>query len=132
MIKPFIDRTKLIDKSLKTVRNNLLEGGLIVIFVLVLLMGSVRAGLIVASVIPITMIITFGLMQIFGITANLMSLGAIDFGLLVDCSVIIVEAILFQLHHDEKFKEDKIRSNVFDSVVFQTTKKCFQLHCLAA
>ena len=123
VIKPFIDRTKLIDKSLKTVRNNLLEGGLIVIFVLVLLMGSVRAGLIVASVIPITMIITFGLMQIFGITANLTSLGAIDFGLLVDCSVIIVEAILFQLHHDEKFKEDKIRSNVFDSVVFQTTKK---------
>ncbi|MCA0363097.1 MAG: CusA/CzcA family heavy metal efflux RND transporter [Bacteroidetes bacterium] len=123
VIKPFIDRTKLIDKSLKTVRNNLMEGGLIVIFVLVLLMGSIRAGLIVASVIPITMIITFGLMQIFGITANLMSLGAIDFGLLVDCSVIIVEAILHQLHHDERFKEEKIRNNVFDSVVFQTTKK---------
>ncbi|MFN8429185.1 MAG: CusA/CzcA family heavy metal efflux RND transporter [Spirosomataceae bacterium] len=123
VIKPFIDRTKLIDKSLKTVRNNLMEGGLIVIFVLVLLMGSIRAGLIVASVIPITMIITFGLMQIFGITANLMSLGAIDFGLLVDCSVIIVEAILHQLHHDERFKEEKIRNNVFDSVVFQTTRK---------
>lgn len=122
-IKPFIDRTKLIEKSLKTVRNNLMEGGLIVIFVLVLLMGSVRAGLIVASVIPITMVITFGLMQIFGITANLMSLGAIDFGLLVDCSVIIVEAILLQLHHDDRFKEEKIRTNVFDAMVFQTTKK---------
>ena len=102
-IKPFIDRTKLIDKSIKTVRNNLIEGGLIVVFVLVLLMGSIRAGLIVASVIPITMIITFGLMKVFGISANLMSLGAIDFGLLVDCSVIVVESVLFTIHSKKEF-----------------------------
>lgn len=101
-ISAFIDRTKLIDKAIATVTTNLLEGGIIVILVLVLLLGSIRAGLLVASVIPITMLITFSLMNVFGISANLMSLGALDFGLLVDCSVIVVEAVLFKLHMDRK------------------------------
>lgn len=122
-VKPFIDRTKLIDKSIKTVRNNLIEGGLIVIFVLVLLMGSIKAGLIVASVIPITMLITFGLMQVFGISANLMSLGAIDFGLLVDCSVIVVESVLFQMHSNKKYHVDKIPEDEFNSLVYRSSSK---------
>lgn len=122
-VKPFIDRTKLIDKSINTVRNNLIEGGLIVVFVLVLLMGSIKAGLIVASVIPITMIITFGLMKIFGISANLMSLGAIDFGLLVDCSVIIVESVLFTIHSKKEYHVDKIEDSVFKDLVLNSSTK---------
>jgi heavy metal efflux system protein len=122
-IKPFIDRTKLIEKSIKTVRNNLIEGGVIVILVLVLLMGSIRAGLLVASVIPITMLITFGLMNIFGISANLMSLGAIDFGLLVDCSVIVVESVLFQMHNNKKYHQASVEANVFNDLVYQSSTK---------
>ena len=122
-VKPFIDRTKLIDKSINTVRNNLIEGGLIVVFVLVLLMGSIKAGLIVASVIPITMIITFGLMKVFGISANLMSLGAIDFGLLVDCSVIIVESVLFTIHSKKEYHVDKIEEAVFKDLVLNSSTK---------
>lgn len=116
-ISAFIDRTKLIDKSISTVEKNLIEGGLIVIFVLVMLMGSIRAGLLVASVIPITMLITFGIMNQAGISANLMSLGAMDFGLLVDCSVIVVEAVLFKLHHDDRFKVPKIEAGKMDNLV---------------
>ena len=116
-ISVFIDRTKLIDKSIKTVTTNLIEGGLIVVFVLVLLLGSIRAGLLVASVIPITMLITFSLMRVVGISANLMSLGAIDFGLLVDCSVIVVEAVLFKLHHDKTLKIPLIPKLKMDNLV---------------
>lgn len=119
-ISPFIDRTKLIDKAISTVSNNLLEGGIIVILILVLLMGSIKAGLIVASVIPITMLITFSLMRVFGISANLMSLGALDFGLLVDCSVIVVEAVLFKLHLDKK---SKVKSTEMDQLVGNASSK---------
>ncbi len=97
-IVPFIDRTELIDRAIDTVKENLLVGGLIVIFVLVLLLGNWRAGLIVASVIPLAMLFTFGMMRLFGVSANLMSLGAIDFGLVVDGSVIVVEGVLHFLH----------------------------------
>ncbi len=97
-ITPFLDRTKLIDKAIRTVTQNLIEGGLIVIFVLVLLLGNLRAGLLVASVIPLSMLFAFGLMNLFGVSGNLMSLGAIDFGLIVDGAVIIVEATLYHLH----------------------------------
>ena len=98
-IEPFIERTKLINKTISTVTENLLLGGLIVVLVLVLLMGSLRAGLIAASVIPLAMLFTIGMMKTFNISANLMSLGAIDFGVIVDGAVIIVEAIVhrFQL-----------------------------------
>jgi len=97
-IHPYLDRSELISKTIKTVRNNLIEGGLIVIFVLILLLGNYRAGLIVASVIPLSMLFAFSMMNLFGVSANLMSLGAIDFGLIVDGSVIVVEGIIYQIH----------------------------------
>jgi heavy metal efflux system protein len=93
-IEPFLDRTKLVNNAIATVVRNLAEGALIVIFVLVLLLGNIRAGLIVASVIPLAMLFTVIMMNLFGVSGNLMSLGAIDFGLIVDGAVIIVEATL--------------------------------------
>ncbi len=97
IIEPYLDRTKLVNRTTRTVVTNLIEGGLIVVFVLVLLLGNLRAGLIVASVIPLAMLFAVSMMRTFGVSANLMSLGAIDFGLIVDGAVIIVEAILHHL-----------------------------------
>lgn len=97
-IESFLDRELLIDRAVATVSRNLMEGGLIVIFVLVLLLGHLRAGLIVASVIPLAMLFAIGCMVTFGVSGNLMSLGAIDFGLIVDGAVIIVENIIRLLH----------------------------------
>ncbi|MFQ5448479.1 MAG: efflux RND transporter permease subunit, partial [Saprospiraceae bacterium] len=97
VIEPFIDRAKFIGKTIHTVSKNLLEGGLIVIFVLVLLLGNLRAGLIVASIIPLAMLFAIILMNSFGVSANLMSLGAIDFGLVVDGAVIIIENVIFTI-----------------------------------
>lgn len=96
-IDAFLDRTKLVDNAIHTVTKNLAEGALIVIFVLVLLLGNFRAGLIVASVIPLAMLFAITMMNFFGVSGNLMSLGAIDFGLIVDGAVIIVEATLHHL-----------------------------------
>jgi len=96
-IRPFLDRTKLVDKAISTVSTNLIEGALIVVFILVLFLGNFRAGLIVASVIPLAMLFAIILMNLFGVSGNLMSLGAIDFGIIVDGSVIIVEATLHYL-----------------------------------
>ncbi len=96
-IESFIDRSKLINRAIGTVQKNLIEGGLIVVFVLVLLLGNLRAGLVVASVIPLCLLFSFAMMRLFGVSANLMSLGAIDFGLIVDGAVIIVEAVVHQL-----------------------------------
>jgi cobalt-zinc-cadmium resistance protein CzcA len=96
VIEPFIDRTQLVDRVTRTITKNLIEGGLIVIFILVLFLGNLRAGLVVASVIPLSMLFAFGMMGVFGVSGNLMSLGAIDFGLIVDGAVIIVEAVC---HH---------------------------------
>jgi cobalt-zinc-cadmium resistance protein CzcA len=101
-IVPFLDRSVLIGKSISTVEKNLIEGGLIVVFILVLLLGNWRAGLIVASVIPLSLLFAFVMMHIFGVSANLMSLGAIDFGLIVDGAVIIVESIIHRLHSHRK------------------------------
>src|SRR5204862_1993281 len=92
-----LDRTKLVNKAITTVTRNLAEGALIVILVLVLLLGNLRAGLIVASVIPLAMLFTVSMMNLFGVSGNLMSLGAIDFGLIVDGAVIIVEATMHHL-----------------------------------
>jgi cobalt-zinc-cadmium resistance protein CzcA len=94
----FIDRGKLVDSVIGTVSKNLLEGALIVIFVLILFLGNLRAGLIVASVIPLAMLFAVILMNYFGISGNLMSLGAIDFGIIVDGAVIIVEATMHHLY----------------------------------
>jgi heavy metal efflux system protein len=96
-IEPFLDRTKLVNNAISTVTKNLAEGALIVIFVLVLLLGNLRAGLVVASVIPLAMLFAISLMNLFGVSGNLMSLGAIDFGLIVDGAVIVVEATLHHL-----------------------------------
>ncbi|WP_353185282.1 CusA/CzcA family heavy metal efflux RND transporter [Parapedobacter lycopersici] len=96
-IKPFIDRTTLVDKAIGTVSKNLIEGALIVIFILVLFLGNVRAGLVVASVIPLAMLFAISMMNIFGVSGNLMSLGAIDFGLIVDGAVIIVESVVHRI-----------------------------------
>jgi len=97
VIEPYLVRDKLISTAIGTVKKNLIEGGLIVIFILVLLLGNWRAGLIVASVIPLAMLFAVSMMNLLGISANLMSLGAIDFGLIVDGAVIIVEAIVHRL-----------------------------------
>jgi len=97
VITPFLDRTELISETTATVSENLILGGLIVIFVLVLLIGNFRSGLIVASIIPLSMLFALGMMNLFGVSANLMSLGAIDFGIIIDGAVIIVEFTLYQL-----------------------------------
>ncbi len=94
VIEPFIDRTDLVHRVEGTIARNLAEGGLIVILVLVLFLGNLRVGIVVASVIPLSMLFAFGMMRTFGIAGNLMSLGAIDFGMIVDSAVIIVEAIV--------------------------------------
>ncbi len=96
-IIPFYDRTKVVNRALNTVTLNLTEGALIVIFILVIFLGNLRAGLIVASVIPLAMLFAISLMNLFGVSGNLMSLGALDFGLIVDGAVIIVEAVLHRL-----------------------------------
>jgi cobalt-zinc-cadmium resistance protein CzcA len=96
-IDPFYDRTELIDRTIKTVATNLAEGGALVIIVLLLLLGSLRGGLIVASAIPLSMLAAFIGMRAMGVSANLMSLGAMDFGLLVDGSVVIVEHAMLML-----------------------------------
>jgi heavy metal efflux system protein len=96
-IEPFLDRTKLVNNAISTVFTNLAEGALIVILVLVILLGNLRAGLVVASVIPLSMLFAFSMMTLFGVSGNLMSLGAIDFGLIVDGAVIVVEASLHQI-----------------------------------
>ncbi len=97
-IEVYLDRTKLVDNAISTVSTNLIEGALIVIFVLVLLLGNFRAGLIVASVIPLAMLFAISLMNVFGVSGNLMSLGALDFGLIIDGAVIIVESTLHILY----------------------------------
>jgi len=100
-IEAFLDRTDLVGRAISTVKRNLIEGALIVIFVLVIFLGNFRAGLIVASAIPLSLLFALGMMNLFGVSANLMSLGAIDFGLIVDGAVIIVEATM---HHLQKLK----------------------------
>jgi len=118
MIEPFLDRTDLVQRAISTVEKNLIEGALIVIFVLVLFLGNFRAGFIVASAIPLSMLFALGMMQLFNVSANLMSLGAIDFGLIVDGSVIIVEATM---HHLGLRKSTvKLTQSEMDGEVFKS------------
>ena len=117
----FIDRGKLVDSAIGTVTKNLLEGALIVIFVLILFLGNLRAGLIVASVIPLSMLFAVILMNHFGISGNLMSLGAIDFGIIVDGAVIIVEATMHHLHKLKRNKE--LTQSEMDTEVFKSASK---------
>ncbi len=121
VIEPYLDRTDLVSRAISTVQKNLIEGALIVIFVLVLFLGNFRAGLIVASAIPLSMLFALGLMNVFGVSANLMSLGAIDFGLIVDGAVIIVEATL---HHLGLRKSvNKLTQQEMDNEVFVSASK---------
>jgi heavy metal efflux system protein len=90
-IVPFYDQSTVIDSTIATVRNNLFEGGVLVIVVLLIFLGNVKAALIVAAIIPLSMLIGFIGMRVFGISANLMSLGAIDFGMIVDGAVVMME-----------------------------------------
>ena len=120
-IRPFLDRTNLVDKAISTVATNLIEGALIVIFILVLLLGNLRAGLIVASVIPLAMLFAISLMNLFGVSGNLMSLGAIDFGIIVDGSVIIVEATLHYL--GLKATGTKLTQQQMDDEVYESASK---------
>lgn len=119
-VEPFLDRTKLVNNAIGTVEKNLLEGALIVVFVLVLLIGNFRAGLVVASVIPLSLLFAVSLMNLFGVSGNLMSLGAIDFGLIVDGAVIIVEAIVHRLQHTE---HGKLTRAEMDGVVQKESSK---------
>jgi cobalt-zinc-cadmium resistance protein CzcA len=99
-LEPLYDRSFLIERTLHTVVKNLLEGGALVIIVLLIMLGSIRAGLIVALAIPLSMCFAVNLMTMFGVTASLMSLGAIDFGLIVDSSVIMIENCMHRLAHN--------------------------------
>lgn len=108
VIEPFLDRTKMVNNAIGTVEKNLIEGALIVVFVLVIFLGNFRAGLLVASVIPLSMLFAIIMMNLFGVSGNLMSLGALDFGLIVDGAVIIVEAVIHQIFGHHKRQKDII------------------------
>ena len=118
VIEPFIDRTLLVDRVTNTIARNLTEGGLIVIFILILFLGNYRAGLVVASVIPLSMLFAFGMMRMFDVSGNLMSLGAIDFGMIVDGAIIIVEAVVARmaLANDTQIQN-------FDQLVYESSSK---------
>ena len=97
-VEPYLNRSELVNRNISTVVRNLIEGALIVFLVLIVFLGNLRAGLIVASVIPLAMLFGFIMMRLFGVSANLMSLGAIDFGIVVDGSIVILEGILAHLY----------------------------------
>jgi heavy metal efflux system protein len=128
LIEPFLDRTKMVNNAIGTVEKNLLEGALIVVFVLVLFLGNFRAGLLVASVIPLAMLFAIIMMNLFGVSGNLMSLGALDFGLIVDGAVIIVEAVMHQLANGKgqlakssgQFADDNLQKEVDNIQTLQT------------
>lgn len=123
-IDAFLDRTKMVKNAIGTVEKNLLEGALIVIFVLVLFLGNFRAGLLVASVIPLALLFAIIMMNLFGVSGNLMSLGALDFGLIVDGAVIIVEAVMHQLarkNTNQSLLEHTGKE--MDSIVTESSKK---------
>lgn len=118
IVKAFLDRTNLVNRAISTVQKNLIEGALIVIFVLILFLGNLRAGLVVASVIPLSLLFAIIMMNLFKVSGNLMSLGAIDFGLIVDGAVIIVEATMHFLvvkHMGKKLSRKEMNEAVFES-----------------
>jgi cobalt-zinc-cadmium resistance protein CzcA len=120
-IKPFLDRSDLIARTTSTVSKNLIEGALIVVFVLVLLLGSLRGGLLTASIIPLSLLFAFILMKATGVWANLMSLGAIDFGIIVDGAVIIVEGTVH--HIEQRIKKNKadFTSQEMDELTYKSS-----------
>ena len=123
VIEPFLDRTKMVNNAISTIETNLAEGALIVVFVLVLFLGNFRAGFLVASVIPLSMLFAIIMMNLFGVSGNLMSLGALDFGLIVDGAVIIVEAVLHQLHGKKFAVTNRISQNEMNHQVSSSATK---------
>jgi cobalt-zinc-cadmium resistance protein CzcA len=124
-VEPYLNRSDLVGRTIHTVARNLIEGALIVIFILVLFLGNYRAGFIVASVIPLAMLFAVSLMNLFGVSGNLMSLGAIDFGLIVDGAVIIVESVV---HHISGYIKKqgvgtRLTQQQMDETVFESAKR---------
>ncbi|MCX8255190.1 MAG: CusA/CzcA family heavy metal efflux RND transporter [Beijerinckiaceae bacterium] len=107
-IKPYYDRSKLVGRTIDTVAHNLVEGAALVVVVLLVLLGNLRAGLIVAAAIPLSMLIAFAGMRALDLSGNLMSLGAIDFGLIVDGSVVMIENVLRARHAEPSRPADEI------------------------
>jgi cobalt-zinc-cadmium resistance protein CzcA len=103
VIDPFLDRTKMVNNAIGTVQKNLMEGAIIVLFVLIVFLGNLRSGHVVASVIPLSTLFAVVMMNFFGVSGNLMSLDALDFGLLVNGAVIIVEAVMHKIVHTHKY-----------------------------
>ncbi|TRX42872.1 CusA/CzcA family heavy metal efflux RND transporter [Flavobacterium restrictum] len=125
-INGFLERSELVGKTTFTVAENLILGCLIVIFVVLLLLGNWRSGLVVASIIPLCLLFAISLMNIFGIDANLMSLGAIDFGIIIDGAVIIVEFIAFQIAHKSVHLASLSKENrqqEIDQITFKSASK---------
>lgn len=124
-IEPYLNRADLVQRTINTVSHNLIEGALIVIFILVLFLGNFRAGFIVASVIPLAMLFAVSMMNLFGVSGNLMSLGAIDFGLIVDGAVIIVESVVTQIAamRVKNKSTETISSHEMDETVFVSAKR---------
>lgn len=115
-IQPYLNRSELVNRNISTVIRNLIEGAIIVFLVLIIFLGNLRAGLIVASVIPLAMLFAFIMMRIFNVSANLMSLGAIDFGIVVDGSIVILEGILAFIYSN-KFRGKKLTQDEMDEAV---------------
>lgn len=124
-VEPFLNRSDLVGRAIGTVSTNLIEGALIVIFILVLLLGNMRAGLIVASVIPLAMLFAVSMMNLFGVSGNLMSLGAIDFGLIVDGAVIIVESVVHRISQSKSHHQGikRLTQQQMDEEVFQASSR---------
>lgn len=118
-IKPFLDRSALIERTTNTVTQNLTEGALIVIFLLVILLGSVRGGIITASAIPLSLLFAFIMMRLFDMSGNLISLGAIDFGIIVDGVVIIVERTVYEIQKHLKTGKFAIDQDVMDKITYR-------------
>ncbi len=119
-IKPFLDRSELIERTTSTVTTNLVEGALIVIFALVLLLGSLRGGIITATTIPLSLLFAFILMKQFNVWANLMSLGAIDFGIIIDGAVIIIEGTVYEIQKRIRSGKIKFNQGVMDEVAYES------------
>jgi heavy metal efflux system protein len=118
-ITPFYDQTELVSRTTRTIVKNLVEGGLLVIAVLFLFLRNARAALIVASVIPLSMLAAFIGMATFGYSANLMSLGALDFGLIVDASVVMVESFIRRMENDHEQQADTHRVRMFERAAIE-------------
>ena len=120
-IVPYLERGTLINKTVNTVIKNLLEGILIVIFILFIFLGNIRAGIVIASIIPLSLLFAISGMNMLGISANLMSLGAIDFGIVIDGAIIIIEAIVYSLNKKIRNYNGNISKINMDSLVAEST-----------